>query len=206
MANFVIVNGIRTTGDRNIDLLGDELTDRGHTVVDLGIPVIGAVGASRRAVQRRNGRLLNDAAREHFAEGSEVNVIGHSNGAATIYRSMWPTARFRWSAIILFNAAMREDWAWPSEGFDTLHNVHNPHDKALKWGSRARWVMPAHIFGAMGKTGYSGTPPDDRIKNHNNPFRESKSWHNPWYCRYEVVSWANRVEDWVAPAVRSGRD
>ena len=197
MANIVTVNGINTDGNANIDLLGDELRRRGHNVVDLNTPRIGWFRAAFRKVQKTNGRLLMEAAVEHFGRDAEVHVIGHSNGAATIYRSMWPKDRFEWATVVLFNAAMRDSWAWPSEGFNRLENVYNVHDKALKWGSRLSWIMPAHIFGNMGRTGYAGTPPDDRITNHANPFKHSPNRHNPFERDEDVNTWADAVEEWV---------
>ena len=198
MADFVAVNGIRTTGESNIDRLTSELVKIGHNVVDLGLPVIGAFEARKRSVQMENGRLLRDAIVSNYGRNARVNLITHSNGAPTGYRSMWFEG-VRYDNVFLFNAAMRSDYAWPAEGFRKLYNIHNPHDKALKWGERARWIMPNHIFGPLGRTGYDG-PPDRRIESQSNAFREGKNWHNPWH-RWDLAEfWAG----WIDERVREG--
>ena len=77
MADFIAVNGIRTTGENNIDRLTAELGKIGHTVVDLGLPVIGAFEARKRDVQMRNGRMLRDAIVSNFGLNARVNLITH---------------------------------------------------------------------------------------------------------------------------------
>jgi hypothetical protein len=195
MAKFVAVNGIKTTGEDSIDRLTCELVKRGHEVVDLGLPVIGVIGASRRSIQMRNGRLLRDAVVSNFGEAARVNVITHSNGAPTLFRSMW-FAGVRYDNLFVFNASFRSDWAWPAEGFRRMYNIYNPYDKALKWGERSRWLMPNHIFGSLGRTGYDG-PPDRRIICQSNAFRDGKNWHNPWH-RWDLAEfWAEWIDERV---------
>ena len=72
MADFVAVNGIRTTGESNIDRLTSELVKIGHNVVDLGLPVIGAFEARKRSVQMENGRLLRDAIVSNYGRNARV--------------------------------------------------------------------------------------------------------------------------------------
>jgi len=200
MARFIAVNGIRTNGVDNIDRLTEELRALGHEVIDLGLPVIGAFAAASRKTQMTNGRMVADAALRAFPDGRGINVIAHSNGVPSTYRSMWqPTIQF--DTLFLFNGAMRAGYPWPTEGFTRAFNIYNPHDKALKWGSRARWIRREHIFGDFGRTGYDG-PRDRRIENVQNPFREGKNFHNPWHSRQEARRWAEQIGRWLKESER----
>lgn len=189
MSTFLIINGIRTRGEKNVDLMIEPLEELGHQVIDLALPVIGPFTAASRTMQRRNGRLVRDQVVKHISRGEPIHAIAHSNGVATLYRAMqFPGVRF--DCAFAFNGALREDYTWAYHGLKRGYNVHNPYDKALKWGKRARWLAPNHIFGVFGRTGYTQEPEDERWENVPNPFLDGDHNHNPFWTDVQVDRWA----------------
>lgn len=146
------VNGIRTDGRNNTDLLLNELKENGFDTVDVSYPEVNIFTARSRKRQFKNAQRIVDAYKPGDA------VMAHSYGCLLTLRAMELGAKF--STVFFFGAAMNDDFSFPAEGMQRLHNFHNPNDVALTLGRLLWW----HDFGAMGQTGYDG-PPDQRIIN-----------------------------------------
>ncbi len=159
----VLVNGIytRRSGD-GVDQFQAPLEELGHQVYRFRYPITFVVTAWSREKQKRDGALLANFLFEHFGD-EPVTVVGHSFGSVVIYRAMHD-ADVNFQNIWLFNAAIKEDYYWPTDAFDNLHCVYNPYDRALLLGANTVGRF-GHVFGRMGRTGYRGRR-SPKIHNH----------------------------------------
>ena len=157
---ILLVNGILSDGKQSVDRFRPLLHDH-FAVVDFRYPWTGPIMAGFRKFQLRHGRMLaNRALQLNRQVLTRLSVIAHSFGSVVTFRSMFePGVHFE--NVFLFNGAIEDNYPWPPEGFKRLVNFHDARDFALTAGS----ILPGHVFGNMGKTGYSGRPPDSRIEN-----------------------------------------
>ena len=146
------INGIRTDGKSSTDKMLNKLRDYGHKTVDVNYPKVNIFTARSRKRQLRNAQIL--------VNKSSVDdvLIAHSYGCLLALRAMELGANF--GHVFLFAPAMNVDFTFPYLGMTELSVIHNPSDKAIKYGQLLAW----HDFGAMGRFGYKG-PPDPRITN-----------------------------------------
>lgn len=146
------INGIRTTGAKNTDLLLQKMQEREWKTCDTEYPTAWAISARWRWIQRRNAKRIM----KYYREGDIV--VAHSYGCLLTLRMMEMGARF--SHVFFFGAAMNDDFTFPAYGMESLVNVCDVDDRALGIGS----ILPFHDFGKMGKTGYKGAK-DPRVQN-----------------------------------------
>lgn len=178
------INGIRTDGSNSTDLLLRDLADLGHETVDVNYPRVNIFTARWRSRQLRNAQHLVDAHKPGDA------VVAHSYGCLLTLRAMELGASF--GTVFFFSAAMNDDFSFPPEGMRRLFNIHRQDDRALTLGDLLLW----HDFGAMGKTGYSGLPPDRRIRNipaWTHTLRRDPFAHSDYFLPENRPAWARYV-------------
>lgn len=146
------INGIRTNGKSSTDKMLKKLGNSGFHTIDVNYPRVNIFTARSRKRQIKNAQILVN----NYREGDIL--IAHSYGCLLALRAMELGAKF--SHVFLFAPAMNVDFTFPYLGMIDLHVIHNPTDKAIKYGQLLAW----HDFGAMGRVGYKG-PPDPRIIN-----------------------------------------
>ncbi len=146
------VNGIRSDGSRNTDLLLGELRMLGHGVLDFDYGRVNFFTARSVTRQKAIGHRL----REVSQPGD--HVVAHSYGCLVTLRAMQTGARF--GHVWLFAPAMDSDFTFPWSAAQRITIVHCRTDLAL-FGGALLW---GHAFGNMGRTGYQG-PCDHRIRN-----------------------------------------
>lgn len=182
------VNGIRTDGATNTDLVLHDLGLRGWATHDVAYPKVYAVTARSRARQYRNAERVAHAA----APGDAV--VAHSYGCLLVLRAMELGARF--GAVFFFGAAMNDDFVFPVLGCERLWNIHAPADRALRLADRLWW----HDFGDMGRTGYKG-PPDPRVTNVLASARGgSEFWrHSDYFLPGNRQRWVTFIDERLRP-------
>lgn len=181
------VNGIRSKGEQTTDLLAERLrADYGHDAFDIDLPV-------RHTWDLRSWKNLQRDAMAMVDQTQDGDgVVAHSAGCLQTAYAMGLCRRF--SRVVFFGAALNQDWAFPPEpcGFDGLTNIHNPHDRALLYGS----LLLQHPFGPMGRQGYRG--PDRRVVNL--PRRRKKLFsknHSHYFRPEEIGDWAEWVHNFI---------
>jgi hypothetical protein len=137
---------------------GFNVDDEGAETIDTLRPLIERYGYR---VKEHNypdffllrARLCNQAMasmiRDSITPGDPV--IAHSNGAAIVYRAAKAGARF--GHVTLINPALNKKLAIPNAR--SIHVWHSPSDP---WTNLARYI-PCSIWGAQGRTGYTGDDP-----------------------------------------------
>ena len=144
---------------------GFNVSDEGAATIDKLTPLLQETG--RHLVQEHNYpeffrlrvRLCNKAMamliRDMVKPGD--SVVAHSNGCAIVYLAAKAGAQFE--NVTLINPALDSKLAIPHAGsVDVWHSDSDP------WTSLARFI-PWSIWGAQGRTGYTGD--DARYKNYN---------------------------------------
>ena len=92
--------------------------------------------------------------------GSEVIVVGHSNGCAIAHRAA-SVHGTKIKKMVYINPALEKDAELP-RSVEALDVWYSPSDKPVKW---SKW-LPLHPWGEMGATGYKG-PFDPRVNSFN---------------------------------------
>lgn len=186
---ILTINGIRTNGSRTTDALGQWLSDCGHEVIDINYPRVNIFTARSRKRQYRNAQRIMD-----WHKPGDV-IVAHSYGCLLALRAMELGAHF--SDVFYFGAAMNDDFVFPAQGMEKLHNIHNPHDVALTLGDLLWW----HDFGEMGKTGYAGAP-DARVNNileEHEPDEEDSMAHSFYFYNLnQLQKWVNYINKEIA--------
>lgn len=138
MSTIVLVNGIWTHGESNVDALKAPLTDAGHRVVDVALPRRGPFRA--RFTAARDGRTVAN----HSNDGDVI--VAHSFGCLRAAHA----AKFReYAAIICVAPAMSRHYKWPHPR--RVFCYHSNTDRALKAGA----LLILHPFGRAGLTGFT---------------------------------------------------
>lgn len=162
------VNGIRTDGHNNTDLMLADLAKLGWTTADVQYPLVRAVTARSRTRQLANAQHVVEAHNPGDA------VVAHSYGCLLTLRAMELGARF--SDVFFFAPAMDRDFTFPYHGMRHLWVMHDRTDLALSLGAMLWW----HDFGDMGEHGYGG-PPDNRVVNVDVTEPSADAWKHSHY-------------------------
>lgn len=173
------VNGIRSNGERNTDLLLGELRMLGHPVVDFEYGKVNFFTARSVSRQKAIGHRLREV--------SQVgdHVVAHSYGCLVTLRAMQSSARF--GHVWLFAPAMDCDFTFPWSAAQKITVVHCKTDLALVGGS----FLVNHAFGNMGRHGYHG-PYDHRI--HNIEVEPRFLAHSAYFQRQELSHWGELID------------
>lgn len=155
MPAVVGINGIRTHGERNIDLLLHELHIRDVPVRDVQLPYRHWMSA------RWGGRHDGHIVAENSNDGDIL--VAHSYGAVRAYYAQ----RLReYKAIVCIAPAASRNTEWNNPG--RVWCYYSPSDWVVSIGSR----LPLHVFGAAGNFGFA----DPRVHN-----IEMKSSHGGYF-------------------------
>lgn len=141
---IVGVNGIATHGEGSIDLLLDELAQRGLDVVDVRLPLRHWISA------RWGGCPDGSLVAQHSRDGDVI--VAHSFGCLRA----WHAHKVRdYRAIVCIAPAMSKGavWRYP----ERVHCFHSKKDLAIRIGARLLF----HPFGAAGTEGFT----QDGIRN-----------------------------------------
>lgn len=159
---IICIHGIRSKGDDNVDLLGEKLVELQHHVIDFDYPTVTMLDVVFRMRGFRSDLVMENARRLHVIadQYKGPDVIAHSMGCLVTLRAMEDGAKF--GTVYFFAPALNSDFVIPNWGCEKLVIIHNPHDKAIKWGAKLNW----HPFGDMGLIGSKYVPYDWRITNH----------------------------------------
>ncbi len=133
----LLVNGISTHGEGNVDRLGQVLARRGMKVADLKLPKRHFVSARWGAPQDAEIILCH-------AEPGDI-VVGHSFGCL---RTAYAEKRMDFGAVFCIAPAMERGWKWRRP--ERVHAYCSSSDMALHAG---RFLI-LHPFGAAGLSGF----------------------------------------------------
>lgn len=125
-----LLHGVRSDGDRNVDLAIEPLTQLGHQVVDVTIP-------KRLAIRARSyENLLLDLERllDETREGDAL--IGHSNGG---FLAAWATRFRRYSTVILVAPALARTFDISRSRGAEIWCVHSGGDTVLRMARAIPW-------------------------------------------------------------------
>lgn len=179
------VNGIRSNGEKNTDLLLGELRMHGHPVHDFNYGRVGFFTA--RSVKRQ--KAIGHRLRETSHPGD--HVIAHSYGCLVTLRAMQTGARF--GHVWLFAPAMDGDFTFPLHAAERITVVHCRSDLALVGGG----LLVNHAFGDMGRHGYQG-PHDPRV--HNINVEPRLLAHSAYFNRRELSHWGELISQQLRDA------
>lgn len=173
------VNGIRSNGEKNTDLLLGELRMHGHDVLDFEYGRVNFFTARSLARQKAIGHRLREVSKvgDH--------VVAHSYGCLVTLRAMQTGARF--GHVWLFAPAMDCDFTFPWHAAQRITVVHCKSDLALVGGS----FLVKHSFGNMGRHGYHG-PYDARV--HNIEVDRRFLAHSAYFKRQELSHWGTLID------------
>lgn len=135
---IVLVNGINTNGEGNVDLLGEELRRRGLEVVDVALPV-------RHSVSARWGGCPDGLLVAQAAVDGDV-LVAHSFGCV---RAHYAHRVRDLKAIVCVAPAMSPHARWRDPARVTCY--HSSRDLAVRLGAR----LLCHPFGPAGVAGFS---------------------------------------------------
>ena len=184
LPRVVGVNGIRSNGSGNTDLLLKDLAGNGYETLDFNYPRVNLLTARSRNRQRNRGRLLHQRTFLHDA------VIAHSYGALVVLRAMEAGAQF--GMVFLFAPALDSRIYFPAQGATQIHVIHNQADRAIGLGA----LLWRHDFGLMGQHGYQG-PPDHRITNvptNDNHAQHERLHHSDYFLPANRPRWADYIK------------
>lgn len=194
MSTVIAVHGIRSNGEKNVDLLGRRLEEHGHHLVDCNLGYISLFDVltrmrSRRYQARVSRQLYNIASTYRGA-----HVIAHSFGCLATLRAMEHGAQF--GSVFLFAPAMDVDFLFPHWGCKTWDVIHNPDDRAIRVGSWLRF----HDFGQMGLHGSMYAHLDRRGQNHRAVATtdDDVTNHNYAFVSDQLEYWANFIDQRIA--------
>jgi hypothetical protein len=148
---ILLLHGICTDGESNVDLLGDVLAGRGYDVKDIALKPTSWYNGRSLRLRNENLRRI----RQEAWEGD--HIIAHSNGCRLAYNCLQGGDTF--GHMFWFAPALNRNVPLRKCGYQSLTVWHNPFDNAIWWAR----LLPDHIWGAMGRTGYMG--PSSRVEN-----------------------------------------
>jgi hypothetical protein len=189
----ITVHGIRSDGSHSVDLLGEELANRGHRVVDCNLGHINLFEVvtklrSRKYQYKLAQRLANVATMHH-----RPAVVAHSFGCLATLRAMELGATF--SSVFFFAPAMDKDFLFPAWGCESWDVVYHPGDRAIKLGG----ILRMHDFGRMGTHGSDYAHLDHRGRNHKvEDGGTGKMKHSYAFQPGALSQWADVVEQRLA--------
>lgn len=170
------VNGIRSTGKASTDMLGWELSGKGHHFIDVNQPVRSAWGARWKAEQDAKAIIS-------LANEGDV-VIAHSYGCLKTSIAM---RGIRFDSVFLFRPAMsRRHKFYRLINGTKVYCIYSPGD----WTIRLGGILWFHPFGFAGLKGFKD-PFVTNLKSeggHSEDFR----FHNG---KYNVNYWADWIDD-----------
>lgn len=183
------VNGIRSGGEKNTDLLLGALHGLGHGVVDFDYGEVGFFTARSVSRQKAIGHRLRETSRPGD------HVIAHSYGGLVTLRAMQAGAKF--GQVFLFAPAMNSDFTFPLDAATHIWIFHCPSDLALIGGA----LLVKHAFGSLGRVGYKG-PADARV--HNVKVPSQFLAHSAYFSQRQLAHWSvfidARLREGTAPA------
>jgi len=157
--NFVLANGINTDGKGNIDILAADLRARGHTVVDVNLPIRHSVTALWKDAEE-DARII--AQTKGVVPGSII--VGHSFGGPRITMAM---RKMYFCAALYINPAQSRSQAFTgilksaTRPRTAIYCIHAPKDYVIMSGkvfTAATWALTAgqvnHPFGLAGAYGF----------------------------------------------------
>lgn len=146
MARILLVNGINTHGEKNVDLFF-RLESEGHQVVDVTLPKRGVI--SSWFTGKADARRLLKRARY-----GDI-VIAHSRGGIVAALA----SRFNFfRQIFLIGPAMSRKWDWSlTKAGGSIFCFYSKTDFWVRVGS----LIPGHPFGQAGTHGFT----DSRVIN-----------------------------------------
>lgn len=131
------VNGIRTHGEANIDLLLGEMKRRGFETIDVRLPMRNVFTA--RFGAKKEGELIAD----HSDDGDIIVMHSHGNNRG------WHAHQIRnYALIVCIAPAMSRRAKWRNP--ERVYCWHSREDWAVRLGS----ILPLHIFGPAGAYGF----------------------------------------------------
>ena len=137
-SRIVLVNGIWSHGENNVDLVGGEMSMRGYKIVDVPLGKVGPFGA--RFSGKDDGQKV-----ACWSQDGDI-LVAHSYGAVRA----WYASRYReYKAIFLIAPAQsaNAEWRNPSR----VWCFHSKEDRVLYLGAALFW----HPFGKAGIKGYN---------------------------------------------------
>jgi len=145
MRRTVIVNGIKTHGEGNVDKFKRALTAAQIPTADFWYPRRGIITGGMRYFVRKDGKALY----EGTLDGD--HIAAHSRGPLIVNEAMRLGRKF--GVVWYYSPAVRIDAVFPPEGAEEIYIVFNPTDDVINLTWLLRWLMPWSMFGAMGSHG-----------------------------------------------------
>lgn len=142
LGRVVFLHGLQTSKrDRRLHRLASAFHREGFCVF---LPTYGYIPFFFGGIAQWLDRRIADSLAV-FIDDDDI-LVGHSNGATIIYMI---AKRVRIKGAILINAALEPNLA-PEASF--VHVYFNEGD----WVTRLAALLPVHLWGEMGATGYTG--------------------------------------------------
>lgn len=158
---IVLVNGINTHGEGNVDRFIEPLTQLGHEVIDIPLPKRHAFSARWGA--KKDAGLIYRNTEQYDA------VIAHSFGCL---RSLVAAERRRFSHMFLFRPALSRDYNLANiAGTPKIHCMYSKQDTAVRIGS----YLLCHPFGKAGTHGMT----DPAVYNYKSTGGHSNDFETP---------------------------
>jgi hypothetical protein len=145
---FVILNGIRTDGEGNIDKGRDRLVELGLDVVDVVIPRRNTITARWTTERDARGAIVQADLDDHVDMGGLTVLLAHSRGGLL---AGWLQNRGYGDLSILANPAMDRDYKWKNP--QRVVNFHSPDDRIVDWLARIAGAI-WNDFGDAGSDGF----------------------------------------------------
>ena len=152
---FVILNGIHTDGDGNIDRGRDALMRLDLYVYDVKIPKRSSFTAKWTTKRDGEGAIVQADILDHIGNGGKVVLLAHSRGglvAGYIHNKALS------DLTVLANPAMKRSYQWYHPW--TVYNYHSPDDHVVSWLA----AVAGYVWNDFGRAGALGFT-DQRVNN-----------------------------------------
>lgn len=159
MARVILINGILTHGEGNVDVLGARLAARGYQVEDTWHEKVNPITARWRGISIARSKA-------NWIEDGDI-IVAHSFGCV-ITRHLLHMVDVDVAGAYLIAPADGERKSWEDAQVRTVFCYHSPEDWTVRLGS---WLW-FHVFGSAGLNGYE----DERVVN-----VEMESDHNDYF-------------------------
>jgi len=180
------VNGIASNGVDSTDVLLTALAKRGYETVDFNYPKISLLKAAQVMSFWLYDKTVDKLAKQLFEQTQDGDhVVAHSFGCAIVWQCIKEYGR-NFGKVWLIAPAISIDAGMVPifTGTEQITFVHNPYDRALKFGRMAPWIDLSDIgLNGFRRKHQVYEPP---YRNVAMPFRylrgETKDWLNHSYA------------------------
>lgn len=183
-----LIHGIRSSGEKAVDLLEAPLTQKGYDAGSLDYEKI-SLWNYISPTKKFNVRIREAAQQIKSLTSDGDIIVTHSNGALVAWDCMRLNRKF--SSVICVAPALDR---WKNFHFDGAIRILllvNPHDQALRL---TRWLPEWHPGGRMGCSGMQY--PESRVSTYAVAHKGKES-HSFWFNKDHLDRTANTIDDFI---------